>query len=262
MVENFGGSILYLILFLIQLLGLSFYSYLVILNPKKIIADYQVGEGAIAPIRLIGSFIVPLVLVGIYLLFTSIEGAWIYFVLGLLTSLYQLFYDLGTRFGIIDKGYTIINKTEDTIISIVFVVAGVILINGLYDKFYKVAQQLFNFKVSEKSKRICWACITNNKYYDFVPHNHIKSSTINAVYYLNIPKVNKKLSGPVKFKVDNKWVYYQPENNELIFFPNYLIHDATKHDSKEWRVSINMEILCKEDKDYIVHILDKNNKMY
>ncbi len=50
MVENFGGSILYLILFLIQLLGLSFYSYLVILNPKKIIDDYQVGEGAIAPL--------------------------------------------------------------------------------------------------------------------------------------------------------------------------------------------------------------------
>jgi Na+(H+)/acetate symporter ActP len=95
-----------------------------------------VGEGAIAPIRLIGSFIVPLVLVGIYLLFTSIEGAWIYFILGLLTSLYQLFYDLGTRFGIIDKGYTIINKTEDTIISIVFVVASVVLINGLHDKIY------------------------------------------------------------------------------------------------------------------------------
>jgi len=136
MVENFGGSFLYLILFLIQLLGLSFYSYLVILNPKKIIVDYQVGEGAIAPIRLIGSFIVPLVLVGIYLLFTSIEGAWIYFVLGLMTSLYQLFYDLGTRFGVIDKGYTIINKTEDTIISIVFVVAGVVLINGLNEKIF------------------------------------------------------------------------------------------------------------------------------
>ena len=55
MVENFGGSVLYLILFLIQLLGLSFYSYLVMFNPKKIITDYEVGEGAIAPIRLIGS---------------------------------------------------------------------------------------------------------------------------------------------------------------------------------------------------------------
>ena len=136
MVENFGGSVLYLVLFLIQLLGLSFYSYLVMFNPKKIIADYEVGEGAIAPIRLIGSFIVPLVLVGIYLLFTSIEGAWIYFVLSLLTSLYQLVYDLGTRFGMIDKGYKVVNKTEDTIISIVFVVANVVLINGLNDKIF------------------------------------------------------------------------------------------------------------------------------
>ena len=136
MVENFGGSVLYLILFLIQLLGLSFYSYLVMFNPKKIIADYEVGEGAIAPIRLIGSFIVPLVLVGIYLLFTSIEGAWIYFVLSLLTSLYQFIYDLGTRFGMIDKGYKVVNKIEDTIISIVFIVVNVVLINGLHDKIY------------------------------------------------------------------------------------------------------------------------------
>ena len=136
MVENFGGCVLYLVLFLIQLLGLSFYSYLVMFNPKKIIADYEVGEGAIAPIRLIGSFIVPLVLVGIYLLFTSIEGAWIYFVLSLLTSLYQLVYDLGTRFGMIDKGYKVVNKTEDTIISIVFIVVNVVLINGLHDKIY------------------------------------------------------------------------------------------------------------------------------
>jgi hypothetical protein len=136
MVENFGGSVLYLMLFLVQLLGLSFYSYLVMFNPKKIIADYQVGEGAIAPIRLIGSFIVPLVLVGVYLLFTSIEGAWIYFVLSLLTSLYQLVYDLGTRFGMIDKGYKVVNKTEDTIISIVFIVVNVVLINGLQDKIY------------------------------------------------------------------------------------------------------------------------------
>jgi len=135
------------------------------------------------------------------------------------------------------------------------------LINGLYDKFYRVAQQLFNFTVSNRSKRISWTCITNNKYYDFVPHNHIKSSTINAVYYLNIPKVNKKLSGPIKFKVDNKWIHYQPDNNELIFFPNYLIHDATKHNSKEWRISINMEILCREDKDYIVQILDNKDKL-
>ena len=134
MIENFGGSIIYLILFIIQLLGLSFYCYLTILNPKKIIDDYQVGEGAIATIRLIGSFILPLVLVGIYLMFTSIENMWVYFVLGLMTTVYQLVYDIGNRMGIIDKNYTVVNKTEDTIISIVFVIINVVLIVGLQDR--------------------------------------------------------------------------------------------------------------------------------
>lgn len=134
MVENFGGSILYLILFIIQLLGLSFYCYLTIFNPKKIINDYQVGDGSIALIRLVGSFILPLVLVGIYLMFTSIENMWVYFVLGLMTTFYQLVYDLGNRMGVIDKNYTVVNKTEDTIISIVFVIINVVLIIGLQDR--------------------------------------------------------------------------------------------------------------------------------
>ena len=136
MVENFGGSLLYLILFLIQLLGLSFYCYLILLNPKSIINDYQVGDGAIAVIRLIGSFILPIVLIGIYLLFTSIEGAWVYFVFGLMTSIYQFLYDVGTRMGIIDKSYTIVNKTQDTILSIVFIIVNVVLINGLQDRIF------------------------------------------------------------------------------------------------------------------------------
>ena len=67
-------------------------------------------------------------------MFTSIENMWVYFVLGLMTTVYQLLYDLGNRMGIIDKNYTIVNKTEDTIISIVFVVINVVLIIGLQDR--------------------------------------------------------------------------------------------------------------------------------
>ena len=36
--------------------------------------------------------------------------------------------------GIIDKNYTVVNKTEDTIISIVFVIINVVLIIGLQDR--------------------------------------------------------------------------------------------------------------------------------
>jgi hypothetical protein len=100
------------------------------------INDYQVGDGAMAVIRLLGSFILPIVLIGIYLLFTSIEGAWVYFVLSLMTSIYQLLYDVGSRMSIIDKNYTIINKTQDTVLSVVFIIINIILINGLQDKIF------------------------------------------------------------------------------------------------------------------------------
>ena len=59
---------------------------------------------------------------------------WVYFVLGLMTTVYQLLYDLGNRMGIIDKNYTVVNKTEDTIISIIFVIINVVLIVGLQDR--------------------------------------------------------------------------------------------------------------------------------
>ena len=133
MIENFGGSLLYLILFLIQLLGLSFYCFLILLNPKSIINDYQIGDAAMPIVRLIGSFILPIVLLGIYLLFTSIEGAWVFFVFVLMTSIYQLLYDVGTRMGIIDSSYTVINKTQDTILSVVFILVNVVLLYGLQD---------------------------------------------------------------------------------------------------------------------------------
>ena len=35
-----------------------------------------------------------------------------------------------------NKGYKIVNKTQDTVISIVFIVTNVLLINGLSDKIY------------------------------------------------------------------------------------------------------------------------------
>ena len=84
-------------------------------------------------VRLIGSFIIPLVLIGIYLLFTSVVGAWIYFVLGTMISIYQLGYDFGTRMKIFDSSYKIINQTQDTVIAIAFVAINLTLLFGMQD---------------------------------------------------------------------------------------------------------------------------------
>ena len=135
MVENFG-SVLYLILFLVQLLGLGFYSFLILFNPKKLTADYGFGESAVPLVRLVGSFVIPIVLIGIYLMLTSIEGAWVYFVLVLLFSIYQLAYDLLTRMGVVDSSYNVVNKTQDTILAIVFIIVNLVILNGLQDKLF------------------------------------------------------------------------------------------------------------------------------
>ncbi len=135
MVENFG-SVFYLIIFIINLLGLIYYAYLTYLNPKQLINDYETGEDSIVMIRVVGSFVLSYVIIGIILLFTSINGAWIYFVSGLMISSFQLLYDLGSRMKIIDSNYKVINKNSDTIIAIVFIVINVILISGLSDRIY------------------------------------------------------------------------------------------------------------------------------
>ena len=130
------GNTFYLIIFIINLLGLIYYAYLTYLNPKQLINDYETGDDSIVFIRVIGSFVLAYVIIGVILLFTSINGAWIYFVSGLMISAFQLIYDLGSRMKIIDSNYKVINKSSDTIIAIVFIVINVILISGLSDKIY------------------------------------------------------------------------------------------------------------------------------
>ena len=130
------GNTFYLIIFIINLLGLIYYTYLTYLNPKQLIKDYETGDDAIVMIRVVGSFVLSYVVIGIILLFTSINGAWIYFVSGLMISSFQLLYDLGSRMKIIDSNYKVINKNSDTIIAVVFIVINVILISGLSDRIY------------------------------------------------------------------------------------------------------------------------------
>ena len=135
MVENFD-NIFYLILFLINLAALAFYGYLTAFNPKQLINDYEFGDDSIGAIRIVGTFVWAILIIGIIILFRGPQGAWIFFVFGLTVSVLQLLLDFGHRMNIIDSNYKVVNKTQDTIISIVFIVTNVILINGLSDKIY------------------------------------------------------------------------------------------------------------------------------
>ena len=119
-------------------------------------------------------------------------------------------------------------------------------LNNLYLKFSFLVNQIFHPVTNLTLKNKFWAHVSNKNYYTFLPHDHIKSSTIHGVYYLNIPKNMTSLSneGAITFFINGKWEFYSPKENDLILMPNYLIHDTIHNNSKEYRISINLELFC------------------
>jgi len=117
----------------------------------------------------------------------------------------------------------------------------------LYNEYVLTCFKIFgNIKISKKSRTICWGYCSNSDDYNSYWHDHIKSSTINAVYYINIPPNS---NGPLFFRIpknNNEYEIfsYHPKNYDLLIFPNYLEHKPIPPSSEEYRVCINMEIIC------------------
>lgn len=120
-------------------------------------------------------------------------------------------------------------------------------LKNLYNEYVLTCFKIFgNIKISKKSRTTCWGYCSNSNDYNSYWHDHIKSSTINAVYYINIPPNS---SGPLFFRIpknNNEYEIfsYHPKNYDLLIFPNYLEHKPIPPSSEEYRVCINMEIIC------------------
>ena len=118
----------------------------------------------------------------------------------------------------------------------------------LYQKFLLCSKDIFgNFKLSNRNSKKCF-CYRGNKddmgiRYDYWWHNHVHSSTINSVYYLQVH------NDGISFKKDNLQYDYLPEDGELLIFPSTLIHAPQPNRSKKYRYSINMEIITEESVD-------------
>ena len=79
-------------------------------------------------------------------------------------------------------------------------------------------------------------------------HNHINTSTINGVLYLEtIPKHG------IKFKYDNKITYKEVKPYDLLIFPNFLDHVPIISKLKR-RISLNFELNCVEKSEEIFGI--------
>jgi hypothetical protein len=121
---------------------------------------------------------------------------------------------------------------------------------NLLKKFRETCVELFgDLKYLPTNNDFCWAYCSNSGDYAEIWHDHMKTSTINSVYYLNVPNCS---GGEIEFDLGkNKTFKYKPSNFDLLIFPNYLRHRPLMVNSKELRVSINMEFLCEEQPFYI-----------
>ena len=135
MIEAWGG-ILNLVLYVLNMLGLGYYAFLTVFNPNTLVARYDLGEKSVPIIRIVGSFVLPTVLLGVYVIFREGGplGLWIFFVFNFLVVLCQVLLSWGTRLKIIDPD----SKTDvsDEVIGHVFLVISIVLIFRLSDTIY------------------------------------------------------------------------------------------------------------------------------
>ena len=133
MIIAWGGT-LNLILFLISILGLGYYAYLTVLSTNTIVTRYDLGEKSVPIIRIVGTFVLPLLLIGVYLIFRGPEGAWIFLILNFLISTCQVILSWATRLKIVDPDSK--QDVGDEIVGHVFVIIAIILIYRLSDIIY------------------------------------------------------------------------------------------------------------------------------
>jgi len=119
-------------------------------------------------------------------------------------------------------------------------------IDNLYKVFIECAKKkLKPFTLKDKNLEV-WCYITDNMFSDSRWHNHINTSTINCVIYLQI-----KNQG-INFKINNEEIYIKPDNGDMLIFPASLEH-LPEPSTDYKRISLNLELRCNEnEKDIFV----------
>lgn len=114
----------------------------------------------------------------------------------------------------------------------------------LYNFFINTVIHMFgHVKLSPIHKTWCWANVYNTQSFKTNAHNHIKTSSINAIYYLKMPNdINCNEGGLNLYPLGSEPIQFQPDEGDLLIMPNNTIHEPLSHASMDYRISINMEM--------------------
>ena len=120
-------------------------------------------------------------------------------------------------------------------------------IQCLYDILLKICKKnLKKFTIKDNNFKL-WCYYTDNKFNETGWHEHTKTATINSVLYLMVPDNNKGID----FKIKNNIINIMPKKFDLLIFPSYLEHCPHSSTTSEPRISLNLELICKETPENI-----------
>ena len=124
----------------------------------------------------------------------------------------------------------------------------------LYKLFLESSTKLLNKFTLKDENFKTWCSISDNQFDITCWHNHLTTSTINGVIYLKITQEEKGIN----FLIDIKFQNFIQKQIDLVIFPNYLNHCPLVSKTEEKRISLNLELRCKEK---VTDIFDnKENK--
>ncbi len=134
--DKFNG-IIYLIIFLVHFIGMSVYSFQLIIGTKQFRGKFQIDETASTMMRMTGAIFLAVVLMAIYIGFIrtgGVKGTWGFFNLVFIMNL-SIF--LVNTYSIkIDKTGIKNDSNEGVIAPLVFTILSALLCYGLADKIY------------------------------------------------------------------------------------------------------------------------------
>ena len=137
MIENFNNIYL-LVLHLLVTALFGVFSFRALFAPQGMAQEFNMDKSSVYIIRVLGAFITPFFLIGIYLVFrpNGPEGTWVYYNLFFIIAASQLIYDLLFYFKLIDKDIGAKNSLVDVFVSVFATIVSIILIFGLSNKIY------------------------------------------------------------------------------------------------------------------------------
>tara|TARA_B100001175_G_scaffold49686_1_gene39053 strand:+ start:389 stop:961 length:573 start_codon:yes stop_codon:yes gene_type:complete len=135
-------------------------------------------------------------------------------------------------------------------------------LDPLQKRVFKECFKIYGIPICEgRTKSASYALVTNRLHNAYTWHTHEKSKygyqpafTVNesqhvfasSVYYYALPEG----SGGIGFRKDDEEIELMPKEGDLIFFPSDMLHSPLGNTCTDWRVSININVVEKQDGFY------------